>query len=248
MFFHSQWESSEISWKRKLLPMTAKIVIFLIALLVSAGIALWQKIKAWRHPGEEPDDADVSKPPADRPLVILQGMAGTFIVSEPSTLPGSKEYEKVRRAVIEYPQTREGAEAFLTAMAKERNGSWVSTAVVGVAEDDAGRAMRNEAISLIRPLEEVHLYSKAEDSDDEDDETGEVRDPESDKSWISVKFIGDRLGFLEPELAAEIVQAKEEERALMLAFVLEITGTSEEDRGIDIGILRWEESDETEPT
>ena len=90
MFFHSQWESSEISWKRKLLPMTAKIVIFLIALLVSAGIALWQKIKAWRHPGEKPDDADVSKPPADKPLVILQGMAGTFIVSEPSTLPGSK--------------------------------------------------------------------------------------------------------------------------------------------------------------
>jgi hypothetical protein len=227
--------------------MTAKIVIFLIALLVSAGIALWQKIKAWRHPGEEPDDADVSKPPADKPLVILQGMAGTFIVSEPSTLPGSKEYEKVRRDVIEYPQTREGAEAFLTAMAKERNGSWVSTAVVGVAEDNADRAMRNEAISLMRPLEEVDLDSKAEDSD-EDDETGEVRDPESDKSWISVKFIGDRLGFLEPELAAEIVQAKEEERALMLAFVLEITGTSEEDRGIDIGILRWEERDETEPT
>jgi hypothetical protein len=166
-------------------------------------------------------------------------------VSEPSTLPGSKEYEKVRRAVIEYPQTREGAEAFLTAMAKERNGSWVSTAVVGVAEDNAGRAMRNKAISLMTPLEEVNLYSKAEDSDNDDDETGEVRDAESDKSWISVEFVGDRVGFLKPEFAAEIVQAKGEERARMLSFVLEITGMGEEDCGIDIGILRWEEREET---
>ncbi len=165
---------------------------------------------------------------------------------EPSTLPGSKKYEKVRRAVIEYPQTREGAEAFLTAMAKERSGSWVSTAVVGVAEDNAGRVMRNKAISLMTPLEEVNLYSKAEDSDDEDDQTGEVRDPESEKSWISVEFVGDRVGFLKPELAAEIVQAKEEERARMLSFVLEITGMSKQDRGIDIGILRWEEKGETE--
>jgi hypothetical protein len=112
--------------------MIEKIVLFLIALLVCAGIALWQKIKVWRHPGGEPDDASVSKP-APKHFVILQGVAGSFIVSEPSTYPGSKEYEKVRRAVIEYPQTREGAEAFLTAMAKERNGSWVSTAVVGFA-------------------------------------------------------------------------------------------------------------------
>lgn len=95
------------------------------------------------------------------------------------------------------------------------------------------------------PLEEVNLYSKAEDSDNEDDETGEVRDAESDKSWISVEFVGDRVGFLKPEFAAEIVQAKEEERARMLSFVLEITGMSEEDRGIDIGILRWEEREET---
>jgi hypothetical protein len=225
--------------------MIVKIVLFLIALLVSAGIALWQKIKAWRHPGEEPDHASVSKP-APKPIYIVQGVAASFIVSDPPTYPGSKEYEKVRRAVIEYPQTREGAEAFLTAMAKERNGSWVSTAVVGFAEDDAGRAMRNKAISLMTPLEEVDLYSKAEDSDTEDDETGEDRDPESDKSWISVEFVGDRVGFLKPELAAEIVQAKEEERARMLSFVLEITGMSEEDRGIDIGILRWEERDETE--
>jgi hypothetical protein len=116
---------------------------------------------------------------------------------------------------------------------------------VGVAEDNAGRAMRNKAISLMTPLEEVNLYSKAEDSDNEDDETGEVRDAESDKSWISVEFVGDRVGFLKPEFAAEIVQAKEEERARMLSFVLEITGMSEEDRGIDIGILRWEEREET---
>jgi hypothetical protein len=229
------------------LRMIEKIVIFLIALLVSAGIALWQKIKAWRHPGEERDDTGVSKP-APKPLVIRRGVAGSFIVSEPSTLPGSKEYEKVRRAVIEYPQTREGAEAFLTAMAKERNGSWVSTAVVGFAGDNAARAMRNETISLMTPLEEVNLYSRAEDSDDEDDQAGEVRDAESDKSWISVEFAGDRVGFLKPELAAEIVQAKEEERARMLSFVLEITGMSEEDRGIDIGILRWEERDEMEAT
>jgi hypothetical protein len=222
--------------------MIEKIVIFLIAILISAGIALWQKIRAWRHPGEKPDDAGASKPPS-KPLVIMQGVAGSFIVSEPSTSPGSKEYEKVRRAVIEYPQTREGAEAFLTAMAKEQNGSWVSTAVVGVAEDNAGRAMRNKAISLMAPLEEVNLYSKAEDSDDDDDETGEVSDPESDKSWISVEFVGDRIGFLKPELAAEIVQAKEEERTRILSFVLEITGMSEEDRGIDIGILRWEEKE-----
>jgi hypothetical protein len=217
-------------WKRKLLRMIEKIVVFLIALLVSVGIALWQKIKAWRRPCEETDDAGVSKP-APKPLVILQGVAGSFIVSEPATRPGSKEYEKVRRPVIEYPQTREGAEAFLTAMAKERNGSWVSTAVEGVAEDNTGRAMRNKAISLMTPLEEVNLYSKAEDSD---------------KSSISVEFVGDRVGFLKPELAAEIVRAKEEERARMLSFVLEITGISEEDRGINIGILRWEERDETE--
>jgi hypothetical protein len=232
-------------WKRKLLRMIEKIVVFLIALLVSVGIALWQKIKAWRRPCGETDDAGVSKP-APKPLVILQGVAGSFIVSEPATRPGSKEYEKVRRPVIEYPQTREGAEAFLTAMAKERNGSWVSTAVEGVAEDNTGRAMRNKAISLMTPLEEVNLYSKAEDSDNEDEETEEVSDPESDKSSISVEFVGDRVGFLKPELAAEIVRAKEEERARMLSFVLEITGISEEDRGIDIGILRWEERDETE--
>jgi hypothetical protein len=226
--------------------MVEKVVTFVIALLITVGIAIWQKIKAWRHPGEKPDDAPVSVPP-HKPLVILQGVAGSFIVSEPSKLPGSKEYAQVRRAVIDFPQTREGAEAFLTAMAKERNGSWVSTAVVG-ADDDAARAIRNEAIKLIAPLEEVNLYSKAEDSDDEDDDTEELRDPESDKSWISVEFIGDRLGFLEPGLAAEIVQAKEEDHARMLAFVLEITGTSEQDRGIDIGILRWEESDETQAT
>lgn len=73
--------------------MIEKIVVFLIVLLVSAGIVLWQKANAWRHPGEEPDDAGVSRP-APKPLVILQGVPGSFIVSQPSTLPGSKEYEK----------------------------------------------------------------------------------------------------------------------------------------------------------
>ena len=202
-------------------------VIVAVVVLVAGGALVWRALLKFAEAPQGPKLNQQPDPPAKK-YRIVQGSAAMFLVEDRPAGEKTGNYLAVWEAVTDYPQTRAGAEAFLTAMATKVNGDWFRTFAKVDTQTVEESMSQRATLRKLQPMDELELEP---DSDD----TKEQR-------AVRVLSNGKQVGILESTRADEITQAMESDTCL-LCFTLEVTDANTAHPGVEFGILRWEEAE-----